>query len=91
MADYIHAEMMKRGASHRHITRSAMRCAIATVNVPPIDRIELEHWMWSNHKIRIRGSQPSKLRLCTPYYLQKAEIDRFLTKFDDYKREKKLA
>lgn len=91
MADYIHAEMMKRGAVTVTSPNASMRCAIATVTVAPIDRLELEHWMWSNHKIRIRGSQPSKLRLCTPYYLQKAEIDRFLTKFDDYKREKKLA
>jgi hypothetical protein len=43
--------------------------------------------MWKTHKIKIRGSQPSKLRLCTPYYLLKADIDRFLEKFDDYKRK----
>ena len=42
-------------------------------------------------KIRIRGGQPSKLRLSTPYYLQKKDIDSFLEKFDEYKREKKLA
>jgi isopenicillin-N epimerase len=91
MADYIHAEMMKRGAVTVTSPDPALRCAIATVNVPPIDRMDLEHWMWTNHKIRIRGSQPSKLRLCTPYYLQKAEVDRFLEKFDQYRREKKLA
>lgn len=91
MADYIHGEMMKRGAVTVTSPDPKMRCAIATVNVPPIDRMELEHWMWTNHRIRIRGSQPSKLRLCTPYYLQKAEIDRFLEKFDDYRREKKIA
>jgi len=34
---------------------------------------------------------PNKLRLSTPYYLQKKDIDRFLDKFDEYKREKKLA
>jgi hypothetical protein len=27
----------------------------------------------------------------SPYYLQKKDIDRFLEKFDEYKREKKLA
>ena len=41
--------------------------------------------------LRIRGGEPSKLRLSTPYYLQKKDIDRFLEKFDKYKREKKLA
>jgi selenocysteine lyase/cysteine desulfurase len=91
MADYIHAEMMKRGAESVTSPDPAMRAAIATVNVPPIDRMELELWMWKQHKIRIRGSQPSKLRLCTPYYLQKSEIDRFLEKFDAYKRDKHIA
>jgi isopenicillin-N epimerase len=91
LADYLHAQMLNRGAQSVTSPDAAMRCAIATVNVPPIDRLELEHWMWTKHKIRIRGSQPSKLRLSTPYYLQKAEIDRFLEKFDEYKREKKLA
>jgi hypothetical protein len=28
--------------------------------------------------------------LSTPCYLQKKDIDRFLEKFDEYKREKKL-
>jgi selenocysteine lyase/cysteine desulfurase len=91
MADYIHAEMMKRGAESITSPDPAMRCAIATVNVPPIDRMKLETWMWKTHKIKIRGSQPSKLRLCTPYYLLKADIDRFLEKFDDYKKENHTA
>jgi selenocysteine lyase/cysteine desulfurase len=51
----------------------------------------LENWLWHTHKIRIRGADPNKLRLSTPYYLQKKDIDRFLGKFDEYKREKKLA
>jgi selenocysteine lyase/cysteine desulfurase len=91
MADYIHTEMIKRGAQTVTSPDPAMRCAIATVNVPPIDRMQLETWMWKTHKIRIRGSQPSKLRLCTPYYLLRPDIDRFLEKFDAYKREKSIA
>jgi isopenicillin-N epimerase len=91
MADYIHAEMMKRGAQSVTSPDPAMRCAIATVNVPPIDRMQLETWMWKTHRIKIRGSQPSKLRLCTPYYLLKADIDRFLEKFDAYKKENHIA
>jgi hypothetical protein len=31
------------------------------------------------------------LRLSTPYYLQKKDIDRFLEKFDQYKREKGIS
>jgi hypothetical protein len=29
--------------------------------------------------------------LSTPYYLQKKDIDRFLEKYDEYRRQKKLA
>jgi len=58
------------------------------VNVPPIQRMELEHWMWSTHKIRIRGGEPNKLRLSTPYYIQKKDVDRFLEKYDEFRKSK---
>jgi isopenicillin-N epimerase len=90
-ADYILGEMMKRGAESWTSPDAALRCAIATVNVPPIQRVDLENWLWKTHKIRIRGGEPSKLRLSTPYYLLRKDIDRFLEKFDEYRREKKLA
>jgi selenocysteine lyase/cysteine desulfurase len=61
------------------------------MNVPPIQRTDLETWLWKTRKIRIRGGEPSKLRLSTPYYLQKKDLDRFLDAFDEYKREKKIA
>lgn len=86
LADYIHAEMMRRHAESWTSPDPVLRCAIATVNVPPIKRMDLENWMWKQHKIRIRGGEPSKLRLSTPIYLQKKDIDRFLEKFDEYKR-----
>jgi len=91
LADYILGEMIKRGSDSWTSPDPALRCAIATVNVPPIQRMDLEHWLWQNHKIRIRGGEPSKLRLSTPYYLQEKDIDRFLEKFDEYRRSKKLA
>jgi len=88
LANYILGEMMKRGAESWTSPDPTLRCAIATVNVPPIKRMDLENWMWKTHKIRIRGGEPSKLRLSTPYYLQKKDIDRFLGNFDEYKKEK---
>jgi selenocysteine lyase/cysteine desulfurase len=91
LANYALGEMTKRGAESWTSPDPALRCAIATVNVPPIQRMDLEKWMWSTHKIRIRGGEPSKLRLSTPYYLQKKDIDRFLEKFDEYKREKRVS
>ena len=88
MADYMLAEMMKRGATSWTSPDASLRCAIVTVNVPPIQRMELENWMWSTHKIRIRGGEPSKLRLSTPYYLQKKDVDRFLEKYDEFRKMK---
>jgi isopenicillin-N epimerase len=90
LADYILDEMKKRGAESWTSPDPALRCAVVSVNVPPVPRMDLENWLWKTHKIRIRGGDPNKLRLSTPYYLQKKDIDRFLEKFDEYKREKKL-
>jgi len=86
LCDYILEEMIKRGAESWTSPDPSLRCAIATVNVPPIQRMDLENWLWKTHKIRIRGGESSKLRLSTPYYLQKKDIDRFLGKFDEYKK-----
>jgi isopenicillin-N epimerase len=86
MADYLLQEMKKRGAESWTSSDPALRCAIATVNVPPIGRMDLEKWLWSTKKIRIRGGEPSKLRLSTPYYLLRKDVDRFLTAFDEYRK-----
>src|SRR5277367_5768048 len=57
LCDYILAQMIKRGAESWTSSDPALRCAIATVNVPPVQRMELENWMWKTHKIRIRGGR----------------------------------
>jgi isopenicillin-N epimerase len=88
LCDYILGEMMKRGAESWTSPDPALRCAIATVNVPPIVRKDFETWIWQKHKIRIRGGEPSRLRLSTPYYLLTKDIDQFLAAFDQYKRGK---
>ena len=86
LANYMLAQMVERGAVSWTSPDPALRCAIVTVNVPPIQRTKLEDWMWKTQKIRIRGAEPSKLRLSTPYYLQKKDIDRFLAAFDEFKK-----
>ena len=91
LCNYMLAGMMKRSSESWTSPDPKLRCAIATVNVPRIQRMKLETWMWQAKKIRIRGGDPSKLRLSTPYYLSKADIDRFLDVFDEYKRENKIA
>jgi len=87
MANLNVEEMKKRGAESRTSPDLTLRCAI--VSVPPILCLDLKNWLWKTYTIRIRGG-PRKLKLSTPYYLQNKDIDRFLDKFDEYKREKKL-
>jgi len=82
---YILDQMEKRGAVNVTGTDPRLRAAIVSVDVPPIQRMPLENWMWTTHKIRIRGGEPSRLRLSTPYYLLRADMDRFLAAFDEYK------
>ncbi len=91
MADYIHGEMVRRGAESWTSPDASLRCAIASVNVAPIQIMELETWMWQNKKIRIRGGAPSKIRLSTPYYLLRKDVDRYLLAYDEYRQVKKIA
>jgi selenocysteine lyase/cysteine desulfurase len=88
LGNYILDAMIKRGAESWTSPDPTLRCAIATVNVPPLPRMELENWLWKEKKIRIRGGEPNKLRLSTPYYLSKEDIDRFLAGFDEFKKKK---
>jgi isopenicillin-N epimerase len=88
MANYMLAEMQKRGATSWTSPDAALRCAITTVNVPPVKRMELENWLWKEKKIRIRGGDPSKLRISMPYFVLRKDADRFLAAFDEYKTKK---
>ena len=91
MADYILAEMLKRGAESWTSPDAACRCAIASVNVAPIQITQIETWMWQNKKIRIRGGAPSKIRMSTPYYLLKKDVDRYLAAYDEYRKANHFA
>jgi isopenicillin-N epimerase len=86
MADYILSEMVKRRALSWTSPEPASRCAIATVNIAPFKMPDMEMWMWKEKKIRIRGGTPAKVRLSTPYYLRKKDIDRFLAAYDEYQQ-----
>src|SRR5215472_13065644 len=85
MADYIHDQVVERGAKSWTSRDPALRCAIATVTIEPYQMPEPELWMWKHKRIRIRGGLPSKVRLSTPYYLRKTDIDRFLEACDEYR------
>lgn len=86
LADALHNQMLKRGAETWTSPDPALRCGIVTVNVAPKKMPDLEYALWKQHKIRIRGGAPHKIRLSTPYYLQKGDMQRFLEKFDEYKQ-----
>jgi selenocysteine lyase/cysteine desulfurase len=85
-ANFMLAEMTKRGAESWTSPDPQLRFAIVTVNVPPLQRMKLEDWLWKTKKIRIRGGEPSKLRLSTPYYLRQKDMESFLAAFDEYKK-----
>jgi selenocysteine lyase/cysteine desulfurase len=87
-ANYILGEMTKRGALSWTSPDPALRCAIATVNIAPLTMPNLENWLWSQKRIRIRGGAPSKIRFSTPYYLLRKDIDRFLASYDEYRKSK---
>ena len=84
MADYLLGEMLKRRAVSWTSPDPALRCAIATVTVAPQKMPDVEYWMWKEKKIRIRGAAPHKIRLSTPYYLLRNDLDRYLAAYDEY-------
>ncbi len=87
MADYILKEMLSRGAVSWTSPDAALRCGIATVTVAPSKMPDMELWLWKEKKIRIRGGLPSKVRMSTPYYLLRKDVDRFLAAYDEYRKK----
>jgi len=85
LADDLLERLLERGVTSWTSPDPACRSAMVTVHVPSIRRRELQTWLWHTHRIRIRGSDPSKLRLSTAYFVQPDEINRFLEKFDEYR------
>jgi isopenicillin-N epimerase len=59
---------------------------ILAVNFPNVDRMKAQRWLYENHRIRIRGTSPTRMRLSTHIYHSFAELDRFLDAFSDYLR-----
>ena len=85
MADYILQEMVKRGAVSWTSPDPALRCGIATVTVAPQKMPDMETWMWKEKKVRIRGAGPHKVRLSTPYFILRKDVDRYLAVYDEYR------
>lgn len=88
LADYVYVRLLRRGAQPLTPLDSSMHCGIVAVDVPSINRMELETWLWKEHKVRIRGGEPSRLRLSPSYVSSEEELDRFLDLFDEFLRMK---
>jgi isopenicillin-N epimerase len=85
LAEYAHDQFVKRGAESWTSPQRELRCGIATLNLAPVQTMDFETWVWKNHRIRIRGGAPSKLRFAAGYYVSVKEVDRFLDAFDQYR------
>ncbi len=83
MADYILQQMKKRGAESWTSPDPALRCGITTVNIAPLKMPDTENWLWKEKKIRVRGGAPAKVRLSTPYFVLRKDVDRFLAAYDE--------
>lgn len=58
--------------------------AILAVNFPKQDRRKMQDWMYKTHRIRIRGTSGTRLRLSTHIYHSQADLDRFLEALREY-------
>ena len=56
------------------------------MNFPKQDRMKMQKWMYEKHRIRIRGTSPTRLRLSTHIYHSPADLDRFLGALKEYLR-----
>jgi hypothetical protein len=82
--------MVKRGRRIVDVAGSALHCAIATLNVPPIQRVgNLDVEEPQNPHSRDRTLKVALLH--GAYYLQRLEIDHFLETFDQYRKQKQIA
>jgi isopenicillin-N epimerase len=91
MGDYMLAQMMSRDAFSWTSLDAALRCGITTVTVAPVKMPDLENSLWKEKKIRIRGAAPHKIRLSTPYYVLRKDVDRYLAAFDEYRHTSRVS
>jgi selenocysteine lyase/cysteine desulfurase len=46
--------------------------------------MKLQQWLYHQHRIRIRGTSPTRLRLSTHIYHSFSDLDRFLAVRGEY-------
>jgi selenocysteine lyase/cysteine desulfurase len=57
---------------------------ILTVDFPGVDRKKAQDWLYQKHRIRIRGTSDTRMRLSTHIYHSFADLDRFSNALRDY-------
>jgi isopenicillin-N epimerase len=62
----------------------ALRCALVSLNKPGLSRAGIQTWLWERHRIRIRGWDPSCVRISTSYFVSKEELLRFADLYQEY-------
>ncbi len=60
---------------------------ICAVDYPGFDRMKFEQWVYQTHRIRCRGTSPSRFRISTHIYNSPADLDRFTGILADYRKE----
>lgn len=64
---------------------------ICSVNFPQLERMKLQQWMYAQHRIRIRGTSPTRLRLSTHIFHSFADLDRSLGALGEWLRNPSAA
>ncbi|HMD31033.1 MAG TPA: aminotransferase class V-fold PLP-dependent enzyme [Candidatus Acidoferrales bacterium] len=59
---------------------------ICAVDYPGFDRLKFEQWAYQNHQIRTRGTSPSRFRISTHIYHNRADLDRFTGLLAGYRK-----
>jgi len=85
----LHADLKKRmaeipGAVIQSAPGEEFTGAILAVDFPKQDRRKMQDWMYQKHRIRIRGTSATRLRLSTHIYHSAADLDRFLEALREY-------
>jgi len=88
----LHAYAKKRmGALPGAVVQSApgeeFTAGILAVDFPGFDRMKFEQWANKEHRIRTRGTSPSRFRISTHIYHNRADLDRFVDLLAEYRRK----
>ena len=59
---------------------------LLALDFPGFDRMKFETWAYQTKQIRCRGTSPTRFRISTHIYHNKADVDRFTNVLGDYRK-----